>query len=462
LLVQRAVHTRSARTAVVVAVVVSGVSLLASREPTYDPYAWLIWGRQIGEGTLDTVAGPSWKPLPVMLTTPFSWFGDDAAPLLWLLVARTGFLLATYYAYRVAAQIAAPVAGLLAATGVALVVNFTSLSARGNSEGLLVACCLAAVDRHRAGRPTQALALGVVASLLRPEIWPFFTVYALWWACVEERPGARRRRPMIVALLGVAVLALWFVPEKIGSGSFLRGASRAREPVAGSPGQAAHPIVATFSNAAGAVDPVFYAGGVIALALALVAWRRRRSDCDDHAVLVLAAVATAYMVIVAILAQAGFTGNERYVSLPAALVCVLGGVGVTKLVRLAADRFGSLRAPAALIGLIVLALTVAPAVVLADALDHTLRQGRLYDRVDTLIQRAGGPAGVRSCGPIYTGPTETQLIAWKLHLHAVQVGIHPRPPGTILAVGGTAQGRDADFPLRDARRGWVRRATCPG
>jgi hypothetical protein len=462
LLVQRAVHTRSARAAVVVALVVSGLWLLASREPTYDPYAWLIWGRQIGEGTLDTVAGPSWKPLPVMLTTPFSWFGDDAAPLLWLVVARTGFLLAIFYAYRVAAQIATPVAGLLAAAGVALVENFASLSARGNSEGLLVVCCLAAVDRHRAGRPAQALTLGFLASLLRPEIWPFFAVYAVWWAFLEERPAARRRRPMIVALLGVAVLALWFVPEKIGSGSFLRGASRAREPVAGSPGQAAHPIVATFSNAAGAVDPVFYVGGVVAVVLALVAWRRRRSDSDDAAVLVLAAVATMYMLIVAILAQAGFTGNERYVSLPAALVCVLGGVGLTELVRLAAERFGSLRAATAVMGVIVLGLSVAPAMALADGVDYTIRQGHLYDRVDTLIRRAGGPAGVRSCGPIYTGPLETQLIAWKLHLHAAQVGIHPRPPGTILAVAGTSQGRDTDFPTRDARGGWVRRATCPG
>jgi hypothetical protein len=267
---------------------------------------------------------------------------------------------------------------------------------------------------------------------------------------------------MIVALLGVAVLALWFVPEKIGSGSLFRGASRAREPVAGSPGQAAHPIVATFSNAAGAVDPVFYVGGVIAVVLALVAWRRRCSDSEDAAVLVLALVATTYMVTVAILAQAGFTGNERYVSLPAALVCVLGGVGLTELVRLAADRFGSFRAPAAVVGLIVFGFSVVPAVALADALASAVRQGRLYDRVDTMIQRAGGPAGVRSCGPIYTGPLQTQLIAWKLHLHVVQVGFHPRPPGTILALAGTPQSGDTDFPIRDARGGWVRRATCGG
>jgi hypothetical protein len=267
---------------------------------------------------------------------------------------------------------------------------------------------------------------------------------------------------VLVVLLGVAVLALWFVPEKIGSGSLLRGASRAREPVAGSPGQAAHPIVATFSDAAGAVDPVFYVGGVIAVVLALAAWRRRRSGSDDATVLVLALVATTYMVIVAILAQAGFTGNERYVSLPASLVCVLGGVGLTELVRLAADRSGRLRPPAALIGLVVLGFSVAPAMALADDVDYTVRQGRLYNRLETMIQRAGGPAAVRSCGPVYTGPLETQIVAWKLHLHAVQVGIRPQPPGTILAVTGTVHRGATDFPIRDVRGGWVRRATCPG
>ena len=41
---------------------------------------------------LNTVDGPSWKPLPVLFTAPFSLFGDDAAPALWLLVARGGSL----------------------------------------------------------------------------------------------------------------------------------------------------------------------------------------------------------------------------------------------------------------------------------------------------------------------------------------------------------------------------------
>ena len=54
--------------------------------PTYDPWAWIIWGREITHLDLNTVSGPSWKPLPVLFTTPFALFGDDAAPALWLLI----------------------------------------------------------------------------------------------------------------------------------------------------------------------------------------------------------------------------------------------------------------------------------------------------------------------------------------------------------------------------------------
>src|SRR3954447_20638297 len=55
------------------------LSLLAPTPPTYDPWAWLIWGREVLHLDLDTHFGPSWKPLPVLLTTPFAIFGGAAA-----------------------------------------------------------------------------------------------------------------------------------------------------------------------------------------------------------------------------------------------------------------------------------------------------------------------------------------------------------------------------------------------
>ncbi len=36
-------------------------------QPLYDPWAWLIWGRELVHLDLDTGAGPSWKPLPALI-----------------------------------------------------------------------------------------------------------------------------------------------------------------------------------------------------------------------------------------------------------------------------------------------------------------------------------------------------------------------------------------------------------
>src|SRR5687768_1558430 len=57
----------------------AALSLLGPSAPTYDPWAWLNWGRQISDGGLDTVAGPSWKPFPVAFTAAFSLVDDGAA-----------------------------------------------------------------------------------------------------------------------------------------------------------------------------------------------------------------------------------------------------------------------------------------------------------------------------------------------------------------------------------------------
>src|SRR5436305_6082567 len=95
--------------------------------PSYDPWSWIVWGREVSDPALSfTVGGgPSWKPLPVIFTTVFGLFGG-AAPALWVITARAGGLLALVAAYRLAARLvggpraAASVGGLLAAAGVAL------------------------------------------------------------------------------------------------------------------------------------------------------------------------------------------------------------------------------------------------------------------------------------------------------------------------------------------------------
>src|SRR5919107_3890124 len=92
-----------------VCALLAGLSLLGPSQPSFDPWAWLVWGREIANLSLDTTAGPSWKPLPVAFTTlfaPFSALDDDIPPALWMVVARAGGLAAVVLMFRVAGRLA--------------------------------------------------------------------------------------------------------------------------------------------------------------------------------------------------------------------------------------------------------------------------------------------------------------------------------------------------------------------
>src|SRR4051812_6748752 len=92
----------------------TALTFLVPAAPTYDPWAWIIWGREIMHLDLSTVDGPSWKPLPVLLTTPFSLFGG-LAPDLWLFVARAGAIAGVVRAFRAARRLGGGPAGAAAA-----------------------------------------------------------------------------------------------------------------------------------------------------------------------------------------------------------------------------------------------------------------------------------------------------------------------------------------------------------
>src|SRR5215218_7228635 len=85
--------------------VLAALSLLLPSTPSYDPWAWLGWGREVAALDLDTRFGPSWKPLPVLFTTAFSAFGEGA-PALWLVVARAGALLGLVAAFKLGRRLA--------------------------------------------------------------------------------------------------------------------------------------------------------------------------------------------------------------------------------------------------------------------------------------------------------------------------------------------------------------------
>ncbi len=83
----------------IVALAIGGLSLLIPSTPSYDPWAWIVWGREIVHLKLHTLGGPSWKPLPMIFTTLFAPFGQ-AEPNLWLVIARAGAFSAVVMVFR--------------------------------------------------------------------------------------------------------------------------------------------------------------------------------------------------------------------------------------------------------------------------------------------------------------------------------------------------------------------------
>ena len=75
--------------------------------PSYDPWSWIVWGREITDPHISFIisGGPSWKPLPFIFTTVWGAFGS-AAPTLWVITARIGGLLGLVAAWRLAYRLA--------------------------------------------------------------------------------------------------------------------------------------------------------------------------------------------------------------------------------------------------------------------------------------------------------------------------------------------------------------------
>ena len=247
-----------------------------------------------------------------MVTTPLSLTGDPA-PALWLVVARTGGLLALAGAWMLAARIGGTAAGAAAAGAMALSPWWLFNTALANSEGLLAAAVLWAVLAHLAGRTRAALALGTAAALLRPEVWPFLGLYGLWLWRTD-----RAARPA-VAVAAVLVPALWLGPDLLGIGGALSASRAARgEPSLGSAALEDVPGLAVLADA---VSLLTVPAALAAVAGAILGGPLAR---------VLAAGAAAWIAIVAVMAQAGYAGNPRYLVAAMAYGCVLAGVGAAR------------------------------------------------------------------------------------------------------------------------------------
>jgi hypothetical protein len=354
----------------------AGLSLLVPSAPTTDPWGWIVWGREILHLSLSTIVprSPSWKPLPVLATTPLALAGG-AAPWLWLLLARAAGLAALVAGYRLAERLAGRAAGVVAVAALAPGTLWMHWMAHGYTEPLATGLVFGAVLCELSGRPRWALALGTLVALARPEAWCLVVLYGLLLF---------RRRQIHPAALAACVLAvplLWLVPDWLGSGDPFHASKVSRLVV---PTGTAAALAAVGQAALMAPLPLTVTG-VLGSVLAM-----RRGD---RRLVAIAAVVAVWGALLAALWFAGYPADGRFFILPASLLCVLGAAGAELIVRsVAPSRRIALAAVLALSLLPFLAERTVDSVKEANA---SLGRARLEAELRTALSRAA--VALRQC-----------------------------------------------------------------
>jgi hypothetical protein len=269
--------------------------------------------------------------------------------------------------------------------------------------------------------------------------------------------------------------ALWFLPEWWGSGDAFRAGTRANNPNPGSPAYAAHPFLDIASRFRKVVIAPVKVGIIIAAVYAGVEWVKRRRE---GLTLALFAGGVAWFLLIAGMTEAGFAGNQRYLILSTAAAAVLGGMGAALVVRgfdeLGRRLFDSPRAgvAAAVTAFVVAIAGFGPFILeKANNTDRVLgglrHEAVVYHDLKSTIAAGGGRERLLKCGGVYSGPFYTQMMAYLLHLHGIQVGWRVTPaPGVAFRTRTVPNGPLVIQPTDDRfrqvlRRGKGRLLTAP-
>jgi hypothetical protein len=439
--------------------IVSTVIVLWARvRPGYDPYGWLVWGKLTVHWKLDTNGAPSWKPLPFLFTVPYSVVGHYSL-WLWMITSVAISLSGVIFAWRIAFRLvgspperryASYAAGLFAGAFVIVMqdplgYSYTHYLLSAESDTMIVAICLAAVDFHLGGRHRLAFWLWWLGALGRPEVWPFWVLAGLWlWR------GAPEYRRWLIASV-VLLVVLWFGIPGITSKSFLTAGNIAENSPRAIHGNKVTGTIHRFYQLEPL--PVWIAAAVT---VALAALRRQR------AILLLVAGALLWVVIEIAFALHGFPAVPRYMFEPGAIVAVLGGVFVGQvilevppLITAYARRMAPSALPARAAGqlgnwgaVVVLAVLVGAMLPSTRShyklerrdLTHERARATEINRLSTVVSRLGAtnilacgqpniPIGYQSAFAWYAGVKVGELYVSKTYLR-----LHPHPLVNIYPI----------------------------
>jgi hypothetical protein len=397
------------------------IVLWARTRPGYDPYGWIVWGYQTLHLSLNLGGAPSWKPLTFLFTVPYALFGHYAL-WLWMLTAVAISLAGCVFAGRIAYRLtsaggehryAAIAAGVFAGVALLGIDQFAHDILSAQSDPMIVGICLAAIDCHLSRRPRWAFALGVLASLGRPEVWPFVGLYAIWaWRRIPSM------RWMICAGLPLIPL-LWFGVPTITNGRPLLAGELAQA----SPRELhGNKIIGTLHRF---IALQYLPIQLAALFAVIVAWRRR-----DRTTLALAGCVLLWMVVEVAFALHGWPAVPRYMFEPVGVVCVLAGVGVGFILN-EVPRLARVPRWAGIPVVAILVATLVPGAVARVRAEHT---DLLHERARTTeigklhatVVGLGGAQKLRACGHPVVDVEYVSVLSWYLRLNTGLVGYIPR------------------------------------
>ncbi len=394
------------------------ILLWARTRPGFDPYGWLVWGRQTVAGNLDTNAAPSWKPLPYLFTAPFGLFGHYQL-WLWMVTSLAVSLGGAVFAARIAywlttrgeaeQRFAGYAAAAFAAAAYFGLSSYWHYMLSAQSDPMIVTLCLAAIDCHLRGRYRWAFVLGALAALGRPEVWLFLGLYSIWaWLRVPSM------RWLIVGGV-VVLLLLWFgIPALTSRSPFVAGSNA----LGSGRRLRSDRVFGTIGRFLDLNTAVLLLTALLSVVLAF--WRR------DRVTLGLAAGVCAWVIVEIAFSLHGWPGLARYMFEPAAVVVALAGAAVGR-VLIEAPRVsrGVGWAGVAVVVVIVAAL-VPPAVSRARSERHDIRGQRArtteINKLTSVVASFGGPARFKHCGEPLTRLEYQTVLAWTLHVNVSTVG----------------------------------------
>ena len=395
--------------------------VVSDMRPSYDGFGFMVWGRQVLHWNLNTDGAPSWKPLPFLFTLPYAVAGRGQM-WLWMGTAVAGAVTGAVFAARVAYRLTGPsperryapfVAGAFAGVAVLGINTYMHLVLIANSDPLIVAVLLAAIDCHLGRRHKLAFTMLVLASLGRPEAWVFAGLYGAWAFVRVPTLGMR-----VLAVAGLLLIpAFWFTIPALTSHSWFISGDLALNQQTVIHGNKILGVVNRFRS-------LYELPMQLAMLFGVVLAVLRR----DRATLLVVAAAALWLVIEVVFAYHGWSAVSRYMIEPAAVMITVAGAGIGWLLAdTRTSRVLRWVGPVVALGLIV---ALAPD---ASSRVHTVRHliqnsrhsAAQIDRLHKVIDKDGGPDAIKSCGQPVSLLGFQSTVAWYVGLNVGNVGYKP-------------------------------------